>query len=58
MQEIYKKIDEAIASEKTSEETKVLLKEIKSELKRANTEKKVASILALLIKLITGLFDD
>jgi len=57
-QKILDKINEAIASKKNSEETKKLLKEIKLELAQAKTEKRVAQAIAILIKLITGFFDD
>ena len=55
---IFKKIDEAIASKNNTEETKKLLKEVKTELKQAKTEKRVAQLIAILIKVITGFFDD
>lgn len=57
-QNILSKIDEALASKNTSEETKTLLSEVKYELKAAKTEKRVAQIIAILIKIITGFFDD
>ncbi len=56
--EIFKKIDEAIASSETPEETKKLLQEVKEELKNAKTEKRIAQIMAILIRIITGFFDD
>ena len=55
---ILKKIDEAIASKGNTEETKKLLKEVKTELKQAKTEKRIAQLMAILIKIITGLFDN
>ena len=55
---ILKKIEEALASKRTSEETKKILSEVKYELKQAKTEKRVAQIIAILIKVITGFFDD
>lgn len=55
---ILKKIDEALKSRESTEETKKLLREVKIELKQAKTEKRVAQLIAILIKVITGFFDD
>jgi|GEM_PF-2725930 len=57
-QNILNKINEALASKSTSEETKKLLSEVKYELKQAKTEKRVAQVIAILIKVITGFFDE
>lgn len=60
MKNILEKIDEAIASETTSEENKKLLLEIKEELLIAKSENKsefeILKIIALLIKFITEIF--
>jgi hypothetical protein len=60
MKNILEKIDEAIASETTSEENKKLLLEIKEELLIAKSENKsefeILKIIALLIKIITDIF--
>jgi len=56
MKNILEKIDEAIASDVTSEETKKLLIEIREELTNAKTELKVLEIVAALVKIFTGLF--
>ena len=55
---ILQQIDEALASKHTSEETKKLLSEVKYELKQAKSEKRVAQVIAILVKIITGFFDD
>ncbi len=56
MKHIIEKINEAIASEKTSEENKQLLSEIKEELTNAKTELKILEIIACLIKIISDFF--
>jgi hypothetical protein len=56
MKHILEKINEAIASEKTSEENKKLLSEIKEELTNAKTELKILEIIACLIKIISDFF--
>jgi hypothetical protein len=56
MKHILEKINEAIASEKTSEENKKLLLEIKEELANAKTELKILEVIASLIKIITTFF--
>ena len=56
MKHIIEKINEAIASEKTSEENKKLLSEIKDELTNAKTELKILEIIACLIKIISDFF--
>jgi len=56
MKHILEKINEAIASEKISEENKKLLLEIKEELTNAKTELKVLEIIASLIKIVTAFF--
>ncbi|WP_298116715.1 hypothetical protein [Flavobacterium sp.] len=60
MEKILKKIDEAVASDKTSEENKKLLLEIKEELLNAKSENKseleILKIITLLIKIITDFF--
>lgn len=58
MKNILNKIDEAIASKNTSEETRKLLIEAKKELLRAKTEPQIFQILALIIKIITGFLDN
>lgn len=58
MKNILEKIDEAVASKKTSEENKKLLLETKEELIKAKTEKKIIQIIAIIIKIITGFSDD
>ncbi|WP_053976891.1 hypothetical protein [Mangrovimonas xylaniphaga] len=55
---ILEKIEEALASQNTTQETKKLLEEVKSELKKAKTEKRIVQLIAILIKIITGFFDD
>lgn len=61
MKNILEKIDEAIASETTSEENKKLLLEIKKELLIAKSENKseleTLKIIALLIKIFTDFFE-
>ena len=56
MKHILEKINEAIASEKTSEENKKLLLDIKQELSNAKTELKVLEIIASLVKIVTAFF--
>jgi len=56
--EIIKKIDEAINSEKTSRENKLLLIEAKKKLRKAETENRIIKIVVVIIKIITGLFED
>ncbi|GAB3710079.1 hypothetical protein GCM10028861_02610 [Flavobacterium koreense] len=60
MKNILEKINEAIASDKTSEENKKLLLEIKEELEIAKSENKseleILKIITLLIKIITDFF--
>ena len=56
MKHIIEKINEASASEKTSEENKKLLSEIKEELTNAKTELKILEIIACLIKIISDFF--
>lgn len=60
MKNILEKINEAIASDKTSEENKKLLLEIKEELLNAKSENKseleILKIITLLIKIITDFF--
>lgn len=58
MKNILEKIDEAVASNKTSEENKKLLLEAKEELIKAKTEKRIIQIIAIIIKIITGFSDD
>ncbi len=58
MKNILEKIDEAVASNKTSEENKKLLLEAKEELIKAKTEKRIIQIIAIIIKIITGFLDD
>lgn len=55
---ILDKIDEALASDNTSEKNKRLLKEVKTKLEKVKTENKVIKIVAVVIKIITGLFED
>lgn len=61
MKNILEKIDEAIASNKTSEENKILLTEVKKELINAQSENKsdleILKIIALLIKIFTDFFE-
>jgi hypothetical protein len=61
MKKILEKIDEAIASETTSEENKKLLLEIKEELLIAKSENKsdldILKMITLLIKIITDFFE-
>ncbi len=61
MKKILEKIDEAVASETTSEENKKLLLEIKDELLNAKSENKseleILKIIALLIKFISDFFE-
>lgn len=61
MKNILEKIDEAIASNKTSEENKILLTEIKKELINAQSDNKsdleILKIIALLIKIFTDFFE-
>jgi len=54
MKNIIEKIDEAIASNKTSEENKKVLAEAKKELIKAKTETRVLQALAIIIKIISG----
>lgn len=60
MKTILEKIDEAVASNKTSEENKILLLEAKKELINAKTDNKsdleILKIITLLIKIITDFF--
>jgi hypothetical protein len=58
MKNIIEKIEEAVASKKTSEENKKLLLEAKEELIKAKTEKRIIQIIAIIIKIITGFSDD
>lgn len=55
---ILKRIDEAIASNTTSEKNKKLFKEAKTKLKQAKTENRIIKIVAVVIKIMTGLFED
>lgn len=61
MKNILEKIDEAVASETTSEENKKLLLEIKEDLLNAKSENKseleILKIVALLIKIISDFFE-
>ena len=61
MKNILEKIDEAIASNKTSEENKILLTEVKKELINAQSDNKsdleILKIIALLIKIFTDFFE-
>ncbi|WP_179004285.1 hypothetical protein [Winogradskyella forsetii] len=55
---ILDKINDALLSDEISDETKVLLIDVKRNLKQAKTEKRITQIVAVLIKIITGFFDD
>lgn len=55
MENILEKIDEAVASEKTSEENRKILLEAKKELIKAKTETRVFQVIGIIIKIITGL---
>ena len=55
---ILDKINEAIASDNTSEENKILLQEVKTKLEKAKNENTIIKIVAIAIKIITGLFED
>ena len=55
---ILKKIDEAIASDETSEKNKILFEEAKNKLIQAKTENKIIKIVAVVIRIMTGLFED
>jgi len=55
---IIKKIDEAINRKNTSNENKLLLIEARKKLIKAKTENRIIKIVAVIIKVITGLFDN
>ncbi len=56
--EILKKIDKHLSSKKLSKQDIKELESLKTELIIANTEKRILYLLAILIKIVTGLFED